>query len=180
VKLAFWRRRRGFPRSPTKAERNHISLPAVREPPPELLRELRKTDPTVDLHYFGRGRWVLGAVRPNSERRQIAGTILMQRRQNGFRNLARRLIPELGVQGFGFIGVWEIQGEPDGRISNEFRYTDYCYRRGDEPDWDAMEMSPVLSQEEMWDKYDMDYRVQHAYPTLFGKRKHYGPNRRQA
>ena len=104
----------------------------------------------------------------------------MQRRRTGFRNLARRLIPELGVLGFGFIGVWEIQGEPDARISNDFRYADYCFRRGDEPDWDAMEMSPVLSHAEMWEDYEMEYRIKHEYPTLFGKRKHHGPNRRLA
>jgi hypothetical protein len=152
----------------------------VREPPPELLRDLREIDPTVDLHYFGSGKWVLGAVRPNAARRQIAGKMLMQRRRHGFRNLARRLIPELGVQGFGYIGEWVIQGEPDGRIVNEFRQVNYYTNRGDEPDWDAMEMSPVLSEDEIWEDYDMEYRIRHEYPTLFGKRKHFGPNRRLA
>ena len=169
--LSLWRRRKGAPRGSTQAERNHISLPAVREPPSELLRELREIDPTVDLHYAGDGRWILGAVRPNSERRQIAGKILEQRRRIGVRSYVRRLVPELGVHGFGLIGVWQIQGEPDGRIVNEFRYLDFCYRRGDEPDWGAMEMSPVLSDEDMWQKYELDYRVRHDYKVLFGKKK---------
>ncbi len=135
----FWPRRRRAPRRGRLTERNHIALPGTREPPSWLLRDLRQVDPTVDLHYAGHGYWLLGAVRPNRVRREIAHKIKEQRTRSA-RGYDRWLMPELALEGFGLIGVWHIQGEADGRILNEFRLLDWAFRRGDEPDWEAMEL----------------------------------------
>ncbi len=164
----FWTRKRRAPRLGRLTERNHIALPGTREPPSWLLRDLREIDPTVDLHYSGHGYWLLGAVKPNRERREIAQKIKHQRSYST-RTYDRWLLPELALEGFGLIGVWHIQGEADGRILNEFRMVDYAFRRGEEPDWEAMEMLPVPDTEKIMQ--EIEDRTRHDSGYLFRGRR---------
>jgi hypothetical protein len=122
----------------------------------------------VDLHYTGHGYWLLGAVKPNSERREIAQKLKVQRIRST-RSYKRWLLPELALEGFGLIGYWHIQGEPDGRILNEFRALDYAYRQGEEPDWAAMEMMPVPDTEKIMQ--EIEDRTKHDGGYLFRGRR---------
>lgn len=163
-----WTRRRKAPRRGRLKERNHIALPGTREPPSWLLAELREIDPTVDLHYTGHGYWLLGAVKPNRERREIAQKIKGQRSRST-RSYSRWLLPELALEGFGLIGYWHIQGEPDGRIVNDFRRTDHAYRQGAEPDWGAMEMLKGPDTEKVMQ--EIEDRAKHDGGYFFRGRK---------
>ena len=136
----------------------------------------------MDLHYVGQGFWALGSVKPNRARREIAGKMLENRRRAGFFNYVRRVIPELALQGFGIIGWWQIEGEPDGRIVKDFRYSDWCYRRGEEPDWDSMEMRRQVSDDVLMQ--EVVDRVKHD-EGIFWRARHTGyspagPTRRRA
>ena len=122
----------------------------------------------MDLHYTGHGYWLLGSVKPNRERREIAQKLKRQRARST-RNYSRWLLPELALEGFGLIGVWHVQGEVDGRILTDFRRLDHAYRRGDEPDWEAMEMLRVPDTEKLM--LEIGERTRHDAGYLFRGRR---------
>jgi len=109
--------------------RNHIPIEGERTPPPRLLERLRGIDPTLDLHYVGMGRWMLGSVKWTRPRELEAIGLLAggNLRTYGAYRLAR-----LGMHGFAKIASYDIVGEPDGRIVKDFRARDFRYRAGRE------------------------------------------------
>lgn len=104
-----------------------VDFPQAREAPADLVRRLRALDPTTDLIYAGDGRWWLGRVRPNSERRAEAFKIL-ERASNlpvgatlNARSKERVRLALLAYQGFAIAETYEMQGEPDGRIVRDWQ-----------------------------------------------------------
>lgn len=106
--------------------KNRIDIPGERECDWQLLADLRAIDETVDLHYLGDGRWVLGSVRPNKLRYSEAGSLL---RSASPRARWTRRLWELGMYGFARIALYEIRGWPDSRITADLRERVWRYQK---------------------------------------------------
>ena len=109
----------------------------TREAPGGLLRVLREIDAVADLVYFGRGRWELGRVVANRERIRKSLLILEWERHVDHPSADALRVGELGRQGFGFIAGYDIQGEPDARIVEDFRMRDWLFRHDGEAAFQA-------------------------------------------
>lgn len=100
-----------------------IDIPTFRDPSPELLRRLRVYDPRAEVVYAGQGRWLVGRVKTNSPRRATGRRMALAiKAGDGFPSdrwpeLRQAL---LMAQGFGVVVDVTMQGEPDGRLVNEF------------------------------------------------------------
>lgn len=122
----------GFDNYPDPPERL-IDIPEMREPSAVLLRQLRELDARAEVVYVGHGVWLVGRVKPESQRRIDARReILSLRVEDGFPDTGR--LPELRQallkeQGFGQVVRTDgldgnpppIYGEPDGVLVSEFR-----------------------------------------------------------
>lgn len=113
--------------------RNLVDLPQAVTAPSWLLADLRAIDPSLDLIYMGQGKWLVGSVRPNSIRRQMATRMLdtaMSQLSVGARLTSRGIgrirLALLAVQGFSPIA--EYSGVPSGRIVEDVRRKDWMYR----------------------------------------------------
>lgn len=128
--------------------------PDALDTPTLLLAELRTIDPTVELVYAGEGRWWLGAVSDNHERRRRA-EIMMAQLEHAERHILsgeeraadRKLSPrtvmlcKLNLQGFALIetyhgrdphGTMLVNPGPDQyycSMVEDFRERDACWRR---------------------------------------------------
>lgn len=94
--------------------------PEARETPLLLLAALREIDPTVELVYAGEGRWWLGAVSDNEERRRMAALILSneEKRDAVHRNRRNIMLGKLQAQGFALIETY-IGPDPTGVVRVE-------------------------------------------------------------
>jgi hypothetical protein len=114
-----------------------------REAPAAIVRQLREIDPAAELHYAGRGKWMLGTVRPNrviSRRAQRRITVLRALSpllSKGAVALTSKRVAlvhyrlwcyELQRQGFRPITTYTVQGEPGSDIVADFRRRDWLYR----------------------------------------------------
>jgi hypothetical protein len=52
-----------------------VDLPSLRRPPPDILRRLRAIRPNAEV-LWAQGRWMLGEVRPNEEKRRRAARMV--------------------------------------------------------------------------------------------------------
>lgn len=169
-----------------KRVRNHASLSSPRQVPEDFLRRLRRIDETFDLHYVGNGHWILGAVRPNRVRTEIAGKMHLARdrryeRHSG-RSFARLALPWLGMQGFAPVAYYHIQGEPDYRIIADARERDWRYRTAADSTFaerlddsegmhDLRGSERSMKNDKWWD--ELEYREKHERPRLFRGRTHF-------
>lgn len=108
----------------------YTSLPAVYEPPANVLAALREVDPTVDLVYLGLGVWVLGSVKPNAHRARVGQRLFAGelRRPLEAQSMGRFRWARLILQGFRPIDLLDYSDIPSGRVVRDFRYADYRYR----------------------------------------------------
>lgn len=125
--------------------------PGGRLPPPEVVDGLREVDPTAELIYVGKGRWLLGSVQPDRERRKLA-----VRAMAAYRTVLDHTAPAAGshVEGAGTplqldaktraelrYRLWrkklQLQGfrditlfrqEPDSAVVDAFRMMDWFHR----------------------------------------------------
>jgi len=104
-----------------------IDLPELREPPPALLAQLREIDPLAELIYVGEGEWWLGVVKPNTFRRAQGDALLGREWRKSVKDWQQLRYGQLMRQGFAFCGTWVIEGEPDGRIVNDFRESTWLW-----------------------------------------------------
>lgn len=117
--------------------------PEAKETPLLLLGELRAIDPTIELVYAGQGRWWLGAVSDNAERRERAERMMgqinaLQKWQQAARTV---MLCKLNMQGFALIETYHgtdpsgtvlVNPGPDEyhtTILEDFRWRDAEWRR---------------------------------------------------
>lgn len=158
-----------------RRERNHIQLPsrsAIR-PPPTLLRQLRRVDPALDCHYLGEGRWIVGAVRPTSKRREIAGKML---EREDAKDPMKAQFAMLAYHGFAPMAAYRIQGGLFGHVVEDIRERDWRWRTN--PDEAFAEQFGRSSRrldgrtDEQFME-DVEARIHAWYPYLFKGRKHF-------
>lgn len=105
-----------------------VHPPTDRRPPEDILRGLREVDPLADLTYMGRGRWLVGTVRPGTDRRReaqgrytkaqalraIARHLAQNATKNAnaidYRSLEQLWYAELKLQGFVWTVEWVFAG----------------------------------------------------------------------
>jgi hypothetical protein len=135
-----------------------VQFPALRTPSEYVVRGLREIDPTADLVYFGRGRWILGSVRPDVAVRAQAERILdrayklaafamnnprFKVNPGNIRRLLGRIdFAYLGLQGFRFIHEYRIQGSPDSAIVEDFRRADWMHRNTSDAEFERLLDAP--------------------------------------
>lgn len=158
---------------------NRIDAPGVGQvtPPPGVLRELRRIDPKVDLHYIGAGRWALGTVEPNAYRRKVGGKRLNNPEVQADPRKTRmaRLIYR-GYQHISFYDVDPGQKDHVAKAVPDFRRRDYIYRhRWREEYHKAREASTNWrnrpTDEEMIAEIEERHRANRA--VLFDGRRHF-------
>lgn len=118
--------------------------PAVREAPPDVLRDLRRLDPTFELAYLGNGKWLPFVRRPNDDRQMDARRELqaMYRRipaalatlppEKRARMREVYALKEVKLRRFaaGYQHLNEIfEGDPDGRIARWYERVLYRSNR---------------------------------------------------
>lgn len=99
-----------------------ITVPGVggREPPPDLLRQLREIDAAAELFHVGEGVWWLGCVLLTEQRVKDGANILYNEEKRDFPNPRNVLLGKLAQQGFARIQAYtEIGGGPDGPVHDE-------------------------------------------------------------
>lgn len=135
-----------------------VQFPALRTAPEHVVRGLREIDPTTELVYFGRGRWILGSVRPNVDVRAQAERILdrayklaafaannprFKVNPSNIRRLLGRIdFAYLGTQGFRCIHEYRIQGAPDLALVEDFRRADWMYHNTSDEEFERLLDAP--------------------------------------
>jgi hypothetical protein len=104
-----------------------IDVPSERETPEELLSDLRRINPAVELYYAGEGEWWVGEVKPNSERRRRGR--IMAARALAAQNWPAWRMGLLMAQGFGLVCKMTLHGYPDSRLVHEYRRKDWHWRQ---------------------------------------------------
>lgn len=104
-----------------------LDLPEPRTCPPALLAQLRAIDPAAELVYVGEGEWWLGVVKPNTFRRAQGDHLLAREWKKDHPTWEQIRYGQLMRQGFAYCGSWVIEGEPDGRIVNDFRESTWLW-----------------------------------------------------
>lgn len=158
-----------------RRERNHIQLPSrsALRPPPGLLRALRRVDATIDCHYLGDGRWVVGSVRPTMKRRELAAG-MMDRGEA--KNPMKAQFAMLAYHGFAPMAAYEIRGRHFGRVVNDIRERDHRWRTN--PD-EAFAQQFAHSSRRLDGRSDEQFMedvetaIHEWYPYLFKGRKHF-------
>lgn len=131
-----------------------VEYPQLRRCPPHVLAGLRAIEPTADLLYFGRGRWLLGYTKYDqrlvAEGEQILKRALwleeISRHNPRFtinpahkRRIAGRLeLALLVIQGWRYVAEFQRQGSPDSSIVNDFQQADWMFRNTSDADFFAM------------------------------------------
>jgi hypothetical protein len=154
----------------------------LRDPPEGILRELRELDPVYDLHYLGKGRWVVGRVVLNSERTSTARKMKLQvlKHPNLPNRDTRYRVAQLAEQGFGIVAFYQFQGEPTGELVNDVRLREFTHRREREAAFERAladsDFRPPIS-----DSYfeEIAYRERHVAPQLFRNARSFDQGRIQ-
>lgn len=111
--------------------RNHLDPVWLHDPErPRGLRDLRRIDPDVDLHYIGNDQWMLGSVDPNAVRREIAGRIIRQLRRRGARTPEQWRMAQLKYGGFCYIECYSTSAVRNGAVRLDLAERDFNYRHG--------------------------------------------------
>lgn len=116
----------------------HHSAPLGRTPPDDLVARLREINPEAELLYIGKGKWLLGLVRPDGFRRRMALariaklTKILERAyllpEEVKRAAALRLWKaRLHAEGFKDIALYQT-GDPDGSIVEDLREREWTFR----------------------------------------------------
>ena len=120
----------------------------ARPTPLLLLADLRMIDPQVELVYVGEGRWWLGAIKPNDERRRKGELIAKQMdslpiEHQQLPTIQRnKMLARLLIQGFARIEEYFAPGDPSGDVIArrgspdeyhclmvcDFQERDFCFR----------------------------------------------------
>lgn len=115
--------------------------PEAKATPFLLLAELRDIDHRAEIAYAGEGRWWLGCVDPNDERRARAETMMQQIAYHDIKNPRTIMLAKLNVQGFALIeayfgndpsGTMLVNPGPDEyytTIVEDFRWRDAEWRK---------------------------------------------------
>lgn len=138
--------------------RQFVEYPQLRICPAYVLAGLRAIEPTADLLYFGRGRWLLGYLKRDArliaEGEKILKSALwleaISRNNPRFtinpahqRRVAGRVeLALLAVQGWRFIGEYQRRGSPDWSIVEDFRRADWMFRHLTDDQFFAMIDAP--------------------------------------
>ena len=106
--------------------------------PPHIVSALRTIDPDAELVLLrpakkgekGRGVWILGAVKPDSRRREAAGRMLarFERRPERLRDPAEIRFWQLVRQGFRQVQMYRLDVENLDLVVADFRERDFNYR----------------------------------------------------
>jgi len=120
-----------------------VEYPQLRLCPTHVLAGLRAIEPTADLLYFGRGRWILGCLKPNpfaiAQGEKILKNALwlevFTHNNPRFtinpahrRRIAGRVeLALLAIQGWKFIGEYLLRGSPDWAIVDDFQRASWMY-----------------------------------------------------
>lgn len=161
-------------------ERNQIRQPAPAgmSPPGHVLKSLRRVDETLDCHYLGDGRWIVGSVRPNRLRRQMAVNKLDGYRQTGVENPQKAQLAVLSLDGFSPIAAYEHDAGQIhsvwGRMVHDVRKRDWIFRhRADEEFEAAMNASSARLHGQNRPTLDeIEDAIHQEYPYLFRGRTH--------
>lgn len=157
-----------------RAPTNHIDFPSPtgRQPDPGLLRGLRAIDPTLDCHYVGDGRWIVGAVRPNEPRRQAAMSLLSRPETHGDPQKATHAM--LVIRGFSPIQSYEFTGQAWQHVVRDIRERDWRFRtKPEEAFREKLQTSSKIRRSEEEMMQDVEDRIHAWYPYLFDGRKHF-------
>lgn len=131
----------------------HVQFPQIRTAPIDVVRGLREVDPTAELVYMERGRWLLGSVRWNRDLVQQSARILARaieaasraskfaptHQMEQLRRIRGRVqFAVLGSQGFRPITEYVIQGAPNSRIVEDFRRRDWMFKNTTDTELETM------------------------------------------
>jgi len=110
-----------------------VDVPQLRTAPEDIRRRLREIDPTVEVIYLGRGRWIVGKVRPNQHVRARAIRMLDEFHRNlqNKKKLSERgkekvLFALLALQGFRPVADYTMP-EPDGTVVKDFERSRFLW-----------------------------------------------------
>jgi hypothetical protein len=118
-----------------------LPIPRVRDADPALLAGLREVDPTTELIYLGEKRWSLMRLRPlNDERirgaerllKATLGHSLKPNTDDERRWYMRLRQTRMHLLGYTVVSNWEFDGDPDGRVLQDYRYRAWRLRH-DQP-----------------------------------------------
>jgi hypothetical protein len=109
-----------------------LDFSQARVAPDDVIRGLELLDPTACLVHLGGTRWVVGKLRPNAEARRQAEAMLAHwtasvraGKRLSPRGALRVRFAQLALLGFRPVQQYEIVGEPDGRIVQDFARSRY-------------------------------------------------------
>jgi hypothetical protein len=130
-----------------------VDFPQLRTAPKDVVRGLREVDPTAELVYLEKGRWLLGSVRWNRDlvaaARRILGRALKVAHNSTKHGPTHQIehLPRvrgrvqfalLAMQGFRPITEYKIQGSPDSRVVEDFRRRDWLFKNTSDLEHEAM------------------------------------------
>lgn len=176
-------------------ERNHIRIGDAggQEPCEDFLRGLRRLSPDLDAHYMGRGRWIVGHVRPNHERTRLARRAITQlgvgldkggpgvSRGTGYAVRMRVHLNLLAMRGFAPVCAFNWPSHDHWpEAVDEYRRRDWVYRtnqRGAFEDrlHEAMVGPGRRGRKQLED--DLEAAIHQEFPFLFRGRKFSLPKR---
>lgn len=104
-----------------------VDLPAERYAPPEVRAQLREIDPVAELVCIDGRTWLLGRVAPNRERYELGAYMARLELDFPYPDFGALREAQLLMQGFALVEQYELQGEPDSRIVEDFRRRSYVY-----------------------------------------------------
>lgn len=178
------------------------SPPGGRLPPPEVVRGLREVDPLAELVYIGDGRWLLGKVQEDREKRVRAvramdawNRLITKFDPTDHELTLNQLLPglydrwnekRLQLQGFQPLPVVFFMEMPDSSIVELFRRADWIWKfswRQFEADLEE-EIDGTsdlnMRREEMKERFDQTYKSvwRHAFkkPTMRTNTVDIGPD----
>lgn len=101
---------------------------------PEVVRELRATDPQAELLYIGKGKWMLGCVWPCDQRRERAAIKIQEHLRSSFSSwdwFTEEWCRAVRA-GFRSIEVYTDRELFEGSAAADFRLRDYNWRTSSE------------------------------------------------
>lgn len=110
-----------------------VDVPQARYAPEDTRRRLRELDPTAECVYLGRGRWMVGKVRPNALVRQRAVNMLAkmdlelsQGKKLSEKGKEKARFALLALQGFRPVAEYHMP-EPDGSVIRDFEQSRWLW-----------------------------------------------------
>lgn len=155
-------------------------MPQAREAPPDVRRRLRELDATAEVIYLGRGRWMVGKVRPNEHVRARAVRMLDEFHNNvstgkrlSERGKEKVRFALLALQGFRPVAEYTMP-EPDGSVVQDFARSRWLWlHTSDNELWRQLEGDMDRPGEEarkaIGDEGLAREAINHAFKLNFGR-----------